>query len=185
MGQQPTASDHRCTPLRVITAVQAWKPIDVDPCWNPGAVVRPPVRYDGNGLGDGLTASWAARPGKCVWVNGPWSDLVPWARSAVGEHIRHGSEILFWAPCYPETEWARLLYRHAAAVCFWRRRVHHPLDPAIEAEINAERAQEGKKPLGRGSMWPTQLIYLGEQPASFRDHFDPAYGTVMFPGRAA
>lgn len=171
--------DHRTTPASVIDVVREFREIGVDPAWNPSAVHRPRVVYDGGRLGDGLRESWATRPGECVWVNGTWSALVPWARSAVGEHIRHGAEILFWGPVYPETDWAKLLYPQASAVCLWSKRVHHPLPPGVEAEVNARRAEEGKSPLGKGSMWPTQLIYLGGAVDEFARHFEP-HGTVMF-----
>lgn len=175
----PNPGDHRCTPKSVIDVVRAFREIGCDPCWNPGAVFRPRVVYDGNGLGSGLEQPWATTCGECVWVNGPWSNLVPWADKSVREFMQ-GAEVLFWGAVYPETAWSKRLYSRASAVCLWGKRVHHPFPPDIEAEINAKRAAEGKPPMGKGSQWPNQLIYLGEDVARFREHFSQ-HGTVMFP----
>lgn len=161
-------SDHRCTPKGVIDVVRSFREIGCDPCWNPSAVYRPRIVYDGDELGDGRTLPWCRTHGECNWVNFPWSNPLPWARKAIQEH-QQGAEVLQWGPCYPETAWSRLLYSEASAVCFWGKRVHHPLPG------------ETKK---AGSMWPTQLVYLGDDVDRFTWHFSQ-HGTVMHPRRAA
>lgn len=135
---QLTPGDHRCTPKDLMDLVRLVYRIWVDPCWNPNAVTDPIVRYDGTPGNCGLRRPWRPAGGKhkgIVWVNGPWSNLLPWALKAIMEHRQNpGLEILFWTHGGYDTKWAAELWREAALIGFWRKRVDHPLGHWSEAK---------------------------------------------------
>lgn len=170
-----SAGDHRLTPEHVLDAVRDFSPIKLDPCSNEHSTVdalseiMPPE--------DGLTASWteivqkkdgmlvSAAPG-VVWVNPPWSNPLPWAEKCAREYFRNGEESLLWLPCYPETKTASVIWDCALRVCFWGKRVHHPVPG------------EGK---AGGSMWPTWMAYFGNNVPRF-DWVFRRYGRVVPSG---
>lgn len=117
-----------------------------------------------------------------MWVQPPWSDLMPWAHKAVAEHEQgNATEILWWSHAATETAYARLLFSRAAAVCFWSKRVNHPLPGPVREALENECAARGvPAPGDNGSKWGNMLIYLGPSPIAFAKHFRQ-YGTVMIP----
>lgn len=158
--------DHRITPQPVVDAITSWMPIHLDPCWNEHALTAPRVAYDGWDLGSGLAMDWDAPNFGCVFVNGPWSNLLPWVHKALLEHHRgNARHILFWGLCYTEAGWARALYSNRPMVCFWSKRVHHPLPGEAKPST---------------AVLANQLIYLGPDRDSFARHFRQ-HGTVMRP----
>jgi len=150
-------SQHRNTPEEVLVPVREFfgGQIPLDPCPNEWSTVDP-----AHTCVDGLAEPW-------LWgafVNPPWTGIVPWAQKAVAEREVGTRDILLWLPCYPETAYSRLLYSHACRVGFWKKRVDHPV--------------EGK--LSKGSMWSTQLIYLGSRRADF-DRVFTQHATLFIP----
>lgn len=181
------AGDHRLTPELVLDAVREFMPIVGDPCHNDWALTNPLCwRHDGScPERDGLLRPWHTSVRGCVFVNFPWSDPRPWVAKAIEEHTSGRAEhVLLWGPCYTESRWARDAYAHMSAVCFWAKRVHHPIPAPLLELVNVERAEQGKKLMGEGSMWPTQLIYLGNEPLRFAGVMHK-HGSVMAPMRVA
>jgi hypothetical protein len=157
MGKK--SNQDRNTPEEVLDPVRQFfgGRIPLDPCPNQWSTVNP--RHE---CKDGLTEPWKWD----AFVNNPWDDSLVWAHKGLLERARHRIEELFWLPCYPETGYSRLLYGHASRVCFWGKRVDHPV--------------HGKP--GSGSMWPTQLIYLGSKVKRFEAIFSE-HGTCFAPVR--
>lgn len=155
------SNDDRNTPEEVLEPVRRFFGlIELDPCSNEWSTVGARISYTIDD--DGLSRPWNEANG---FVNPPWSNCAPFCFKGICDHIDYGIELLYWLPCYPETGYSRALYRYASRVCFWHRRVSHPLhgDPASS-----------------GSMWPTQLVYLGGRAEEFDEVFGD-YGTTMMP----
>lgn len=150
----------RNTPESVLDPVRSFYGgvIPLDPCSNKWSRVDALRSYTVED--DGLAQSWDDD----AFINPPWGrgDIIQWARKGVAEFHAHHRQQLFWLPCYPETRYSKLLYRHCTAVCFWGERVNHPCHGKLDS----------------GSMWPTQLIYLGARFDEFCDVFGD-HGTVM------
>ena len=86
--------------------IEAFGAVDLDPCSNPSSVVKARFRM----AAGGLDSSWTG----LVYVNGPWSDLMPWVKKAV-EASDRGAEVLFLARTESATAWAHLLCEHRTA----------------------------------------------------------------------
>lgn len=70
--------DSWCTPPEITSALP---PVDLDPCSNERSTVRAAVQCWLSRGEDGLAVPWRGS----LWINGPFSDLEPWARKLVEE----------------------------------------------------------------------------------------------------
>lgn len=161
--------DHRCTPEYVLEVVREFAPIGLDPCSNEHSTVG--AQHSMAPPDDGLAVDWAtfmciSEPDSVVWVNPPWSSPKPWACKCADEWSLSGVESLLWLPCYPETATAWTIWQNATRVCFWGRRVHHP----VPGETKRNR-----------SMWPTWMAYFGDRVHRFDKVFG-AHGVVVPAG---
>lgn len=154
------SGDHRNTPEDVLAPVREMGPIITDPCSNKHSIVR--ARIEFTERDDGLIQHWHG----VTFVNAVWRNLLPWAQKGVAEVDKGCCELFFWAPCYPETAWAKTLFAREPLVCAWHKRVRHPVGGFDSA------------PKGEASMWPTMMVYLGNRTATFRRVF-AKHGTVM------
>lgn len=109
-GPKPTGArwskDRYCTPQNVCDALYRFfgqKP-DLDPCWDPDAVMRALTTFALSRGQDGLSESWRAF---CkLWINPPYSGPGPWIakmfeRLACGEPC----EIVTLLPLTPGVQW--------------------------------------------------------------------------------
>lgn len=156
--------DDRCTPESVLTIVRRFSSIAIDPCPNQWSTVGASTELD-----DGLETAWTcrrdgrARTLPLAWVNPPWSALWPWAAKTRIEFELGHCEILFWAPCSPETAWADLLWEQASRIAFAKWRPHHPLP--------------GEPRGARGaSKYPCMMFYLGARVT----RFDRVFGSKFY-----
>lgn len=95
-----------------------------DPCWSPECLVVAQVTYDGScAEQDGLVMPWRGN----AWVNGPYSNLAPWAERAKQHYHADGLEVLFLANVATGTRWFRNARPGAKfgcrAVAFFDRRI--------------------------------------------------------------
>jgi hypothetical protein len=79
---------------------------------------------------DGLKLSWTHdRDGRlilAIWINPPYSDIMPWLERAV-ETVRANPAVRIWIliPASTDAEYGRYALAHASAVCFLNKRVRH------------------------------------------------------------
>jgi hypothetical protein len=147
-------SDHRNTPQAIADMIAEFGIVDLDPCSNATSVINARFRIcDGV---SGLESSWRG----LVYVNGPWSNLLPWVRKAA-EEAEQGAEILFLARTESATAWAHLLCETRDAHVDLRKRYSFPT--------------EGQPPTT--DTRPTTISYFGRRPRHFRDVFSK-YGFV-------
>jgi len=169
------ANDHRLTPEEVLAPVKANYVLTLDPCSNRFSIVNAHTNYILSNGQDGLRLSWHTEDVNVSWVNCPWSDIMPWALKAKHEYSSapEDIEILFWVPCYPETQWFKVLWSVCSRVCFWHKRVNHP-DPYFVP------TKDKKK--DTGTKWPNALVYIGSNPEKFERVFKN-YGQIVIPIR--
>lgn len=128
------AGDEWYTPPEVLRAVVAAAgPIDLDPCYARGSLVRARHTIDTRRGGDGRIDPW---PGDgLVWINPPYSDVEPWLGRAA--HAARSRPVVVLIPMRPET------------AAWWR---HVWLDPAACVVIHRGRlrfvAADGSRPGG-------------------------------------
>ena len=147
-------SDHRNTPQGIADMIEAFGVVDIDPCSNAASVVKARFKfYEG-----GLESAWHG----LIYVNGPWSDLLPWVRKSI-EASEQGAEVLFLARTESATAWAHLLCEHRTAHVDLRKRWSFPV--------------EGQPPTS--DTRPTTISYFGPRVRRFRAVFEP-HGFVYF-----
>lgn len=123
------SNDSWGTPARILNDARwVMGGIDIDPASNALAqeYVQAGVYFDADD--DGLAQPW---PGK-VWLNGPYSDLLPWAHKLAEEiEAGHTVEFLALTNCDPSTRWWASLLESTDLLCLPRQRVSfidHDLD---------------------------------------------------------
>lgn len=85
----PGKNDH-CTPASIYDRIG---PIALDPCSNEWSTV--PARKKFFSDDDGLTKSWKVSPRHgCVFVNPPYSSILPWVDKAIREATMHPSILI-------------------------------------------------------------------------------------------
>ena len=97
---------------------------ETDPCWSSESASRAAVTYDGSGSEqDGLSMPWFGH----AWVNGPYSNLGPWADRAAVHCATTGYEALFLANVSTSVQWFRRVRpgqpQGCRAVAFFDRRI--------------------------------------------------------------
>jgi hypothetical protein len=103
--------------------------VDFDPCSNLRSTVRCRDHACLEHGDDGLKLSWA---GKSVYVNGPFSNLLPWAEKA-GE----AKAFIFLVNLDPTTKWWKELVRNGACHLFlFNKRVQFEPPPGVSRSSN-------------------------------------------------
>ena len=113
---------------------------DLDPCpLNPEFV---PSLFP-----DGLKLDWTD---KRVFVNPPWSDILPWVLKGLLSKAR---VVVYVVPARTDTEWFHCLKQHGAELRLFRKRVHfirdgvsaNPTDGTLVAIVYPKRELDGDK----------------------------------------
>jgi hypothetical protein len=118
-------SDDQHTPRWLLDMVDELWPcgIGTDPAWSPTCGVKAQLTYDGScPEQDGLTQPWHGE----TWLNGPYSDLAPWA-TRMAEHAVGHREGLMLCNVATSVAWFRRVRpgqpQGCRAVAFFDRRI--------------------------------------------------------------
>lgn len=148
-------TDERWTPESVLHVVRKLGPIGLDPC----TTAANPTKADAwiTVENDGLSMPWHASRG-LIWINPPYSrgELLRWATKAVHEWLEWGSEMVMLTPCDLGTQWASVLFKHAAMLAGWRGRI---------AFVRPDGSYE------TGAKQPSVFWYLGSRLGVFAEVF--------------
>ena len=138
-GAESVDSDGWCTPE---PSAKVLGHFSCDPCSNSRSHIRADVRYSLEDGQDGLTRGW----GYSVFVNGPYSDPMPWCRR-LAKH--DGPAVALWK-LDPTTRWFAVLVE---AGFVWR---------AFRDRLALERPD--KPPITAN--FPSVLMFRDWQPSS-------------------
>ena len=151
------------TPDRVVDIVRAFAPIGLDPCTHDGNPVRANCYF--TPLHDGLEQPWVHKQGEVIFQNPPYSETQKWLLKAALESQK-GLEVISLVAARPCTRyWQRIVWPHAAAVCF------------IVGRLTFKGAENA-------APFESALIYHGKRSVSFKRHFgldsdEDAFGKVV------
>jgi len=109
------------TPESVMEIVYQFFPdgiVDLDPCSNPGSVVKSRKSFDGIDGNCGLAAEWTGS----VYVNPPYGRAINLWIEKCASH-RNDAEILALLPARTDTKWFNCAADSCAAICFIRGRI--------------------------------------------------------------
>lgn len=108
------STDAQCTPRDLADELGAF---DLDPCSNPRSHIRALRSYQLERGEDGLALPWAGS----VWVNGPYSDPLPWCQRLRAHEAP-------WASLWKldtTTEWFRVLMLSGASWAPFKKRLRY------------------------------------------------------------
>jgi hypothetical protein len=127
--EQPKANrDSWCTPKWLADELPA---VDTDPCSNPRSHVRAVGSYSLEKGEDGLVLPWVG----LVYVNGPYSNLLPWAEKLNAEYPKlKGAGFLVNADHSPT--WWKVLTRHLWLRLDFDDRLEFDPPPGVEPSKN-------------------------------------------------
>lgn len=148
------------TPPEVVEPLQAFKPIDLDPCSNAYSIV--PARVSISPPDDGLAVAWHEY--EHTYVNPQYDQQSPWLLKCAIERILFDADtITALIPAAVETAaFVDYVFGTADAVAFWKKRLRF---------IGPEGAISG-------NTLPSTLCYWGNEPERFYWHFRQ-YATVI------
>jgi hypothetical protein len=120
--------DTWCTPKWITDAIGRF---DLDPCSNPRSTVQSELTFRLDRGQDGLEqAAWVTSTAR-VFVNPPYSDVMPWVQAY--KHTR----FCFLVKFDPSTKWCEALIEHTSIVLFPRRtRIEFAAPPGVESSSN-------------------------------------------------
>lgn len=121
--------DSWCTPKKITRRLPL---VDLDPCSNPRSTVRARTKLMLENGDNGLLYSWR---GLSVFVNPPYSDVLPWALKTV-----EAESFCFLVNVDPSTEWWRVITAWGNNLLFFRRRLRFGPPPGVESSSN-DRSQ--------------------------------------------
>jgi hypothetical protein len=120
--------DAWCTPRWLTEALPR---VDLDPCSNPYSTVSAETVYMLEAGQDGLELPWFG----LVWINGPYSDLEPWARKLDREYPKlDGCAFLVNTSNTPA--WWHLLVKHLRLRLDFDKRIEFAPPPGVEPSRN-------------------------------------------------
>jgi len=124
-------SDHDawCTPRKITKRLPL---VDLDPCSNSRSTIRARRSVSLETGGNGLLLSWRELS---VFVNPPYSDVLPWALKAW-----EAASFCFLVNVDPSTKWWRTLVEWPTYTFLFRDRIRFKAPPGIESSSN-DRAQ--------------------------------------------
>ncbi len=169
MGQRAKIGyQHWNTPEEVLVPLRAFMPISLDPCSNPHSTVGAGVSIVAP-LGDGLEVPWHWYGH--TFVNPPYDDQPTWmARAALERHFYDAAHITMLIPASTETvAFQEHVFGSASAICFWRRRLRFLREGAAGTQ---------------GNTLPSALVYWGDEPERFAEHF-ASHGATATEWRVA
>lgn len=144
--------DSWCTPKKITKRLPL---VDLDPCSNSRSTVKARRTFLLSRGENGLLLPWT---GLSVFVNPPYSDVLPWALKTV-----EAETFCFLVNADPSTEWWRVLTSWGNHLLFFYDRIGFDPPPGIESSQN-DRAQclicddvfremIGKSFAGMGQWW--------------------------------
>lgn len=107
--------------------------VDLDPCSNDRSTVRAKVAYSLETNQNGLELPWFG----LTFVNGPFSDLLPWAEKLQCE-IRHIYGAAFLVNTDSSTQWWRLLARLLPCRFDFSKRIQFDPPPGVQPSGNSK-----------------------------------------------
>jgi phage N-6-adenine-methyltransferase len=155
------------TPPEIIEPVRAFYggQIDCDPATNLVAqrIVRATQYYTKEQ--DGLTQEWRGN----TWLNGPYSDMAPWANKLISEHeAGRVNQAVALTNSATDARWFHDLATAASAICFTLGRIKF-------LDANGQEAPNG-------STCGQALFFLGPRPSKFAQAFS-LIGFIVDPTR--
>lgn len=120
--------DSWCTPHWITEALPE---VDLDPCSNERSTVRSRARYMLPAQ-DGLRLPWSGS----VYVNGPYSDLLPWADCLVSS--AGVTAAAFLVNVDTSTSWWRVLTSRLVHGLFFYKRILFDPPPGIKSSSNSK-----------------------------------------------
>lgn len=95
--------------------------IGLDPCSNPGSIVKAKVEWSLEAGNDGLAQPW--KPHGTIYVNPPYGrEILPWCQRMAIEGAA-GAEIIALLPSRTDTKWMQEYVQTAQALLFWKGRL--------------------------------------------------------------
>lgn len=147
----PNSHDEHYTPQPIIERVQAvLGVIELDPCSNSHEKPWVPAKRHYTKDDDGLFQGWVA---ESVYVNPPYSNLLPWAEK-LNQELTHSKleEALVLVPAYTDTQWWDVLCKPGPMLCFFHGRL------TFEGNRSAAR-------------FPSAMFYFGQDSELFYQEF--------------
>lgn len=126
----PGSRDGWCTPSWLTDLLPL---VDLDPCSNAQSTVRAKTAYSLDAGQDGLALPWFG----LVYVNGPFSDLLPWATKLHAE-IRNIHGAAFLVNTDSSTAWWRALARLLTWRFDFNRRIQFAPPPGVTPSTNSK-----------------------------------------------
>lgn len=161
-GHKTAKGDGRTTPPELADATHRFfnNQLELDPCWNADSpiIAKRTIALPE----DGLLVDWTKY--RSFFVNGPWSDLLPWVEKCFVTASNVNCEGLFLARTESATRWAHALLASRNAHVDLHKRYCFPT------------AGEGPTTDTR----PTTISYFGMDVDRFARSFDKL-GTVYGP----
>lgn len=112
--------DEQYTPAWLLNAVDAARPIDIDPCSDPGRGTPATTHIVGRDGADGLATPWTGH----VWLNPPYSDLTTWLNKARRELDLGRCELITaLIPYRPEGFWDGTVWHPDNVIGHFHRRI--------------------------------------------------------------
>lgn len=110
--------------------------VDLDPCSNEWSTVLAKATYSLDAGQDGLLLPWSGR----IYVNGPYSDLLPWAKKLdthrVDPKLGKVTAAGFLVNTAGDTEWWALLVKHLPLRLDFGERIEFKPPPGVDPSSN-------------------------------------------------
>jgi hypothetical protein len=121
--------DSWCTPRWLTDLLPR---VDLDPCSNPRSTVHAEKTCSLEAGEDGLTTIWWGS----VFVNPPYSDVLPWASKLCDAHGRNAAAFLVNVD--PSTAWWSVLTSRLDCALFFRKRIQFDPPPGVRPSTNSK-----------------------------------------------
>jgi hypothetical protein len=121
--------DAWCTPSWLTAALPM---VDLDPCSNSRSTVRADRTYSLERGEDGLRLPWVGS----VFVNPPYSDVLPWALKARDSASALLTACGFLVNVDTSTKWWGVLQSFLPYALFFNRRIQFEAPPGVDASMN-------------------------------------------------
>lgn len=158
-----TKSQSWCTPGRFVDAIKSFwgGNIGLDPCSNRFSIVNALTEYS-LPEHDGLAESWDYNT---IYVNPPYgadrsrgTTIKHWLARCAAARKDHGAQVIALIPVAPNTKhWKEYVFGEADAVCFL-------YDTRLRFLVDGEDT-------GKGAPMACCLVYWGDDPGRFVEHF--------------
>jgi site-specific DNA-methyltransferase (adenine-specific) len=161
-------NEHFCTPPEFLETIYKFKTIEVDPCSNPGSLVKSNKFYFKHD--DGLKQEWS-RNNELTFVNPPYGrEILKWVKKCFEEY-KLGSDVVLLIPSRPGTKaWQNIILKQATSICFLKGRIQFydyiTKKPAQCWSKKKNKMVDAKAP------FDSALIYFGNDKTRFDNIFN-------------